>query len=54
MIPQSKSIEVDGYKASITLNSKDRGLVLGKSGNNIKIIREFLERNSKIKELRVL
>ncbi len=54
MIPQAQKIVVENGKAQVTLNAKDRGAVLGKSGSNIKIIREFLERNSDIKELKVV
>jgi len=54
MIPAAQKIEVNNSKASVTLNSKDRGAVIGKAGSNIKIIREMLERNSDIKELKIL
>lgn len=54
MIPQAQKIEVKDNQATITVNAKDRGMIIGKSGNNIKIIRELLERNSNIKDLRIV
>jgi NusA-like KH domain protein len=54
MIPTANRIEVNGSSITVTLNPKDRGYIIGKGGSNIKIIREFLERNSNIKEVRVI
>lgn len=54
MIPQAQSIEINENRARVTLESKDRGAVIGRKGCNIKMIREFLERNSDIKELKIL
>jgi len=54
MIPYAKKITIQKDKAIVSLNSEKRGAVIGKSGNNIKAIREFLLRNSKIKELKIL
>jgi N utilization substance protein A len=54
MIPQAQKIEIKNNNASVTIGSKDRGAVIGKNGNNIKVIRELLERNSDIKDLKVL
>lgn len=53
MIPEAQKITINGDKASINVLSKNRGVVIGKSGDNIKIIREFLQRNSDIKELQI-
>ena len=54
LIPQAKKIEINGNKtATITLDSKDKGLVIGKDGNNIKIIKEILVRNSDVMDLRI-
>ena len=53
MIPQSQKIKIEKGKAIVNLNSKDRGIVIGKNGANIKIIRELLERNSNLKELKI-
>lgn len=54
MIPQAQSITLSDGHAQVTLNAKDRGAVFGKGGSNIKIIREFLARNSTVKELKVV
>lgn len=54
LIPKAQKIEIDGNKAVVTLSSENRGSIIGKKGSNIKVIRLFLERNSSIKELKVL
>jgi len=54
MIPQAQKITINNGNAQVTLNAKDRGAVFGKGGSNIKIIREFLSRNSEVKELKVV
>ena len=54
MIPQAQKIDINGEHATVTLNSEDRGAVIGREGNNIKAIRKLLERNSNIKELKIL
>lgn len=54
MIPQAQRIEINGEKAIVSLNIEDRGAVIGRKGCNIKAIREFLNRNSNIKELKIL
>lgn len=54
LIPQAQKIEINGQKAIVALDSRDRGVVIGKEGSNIKILRELLERNSEIKELKIL
>ena len=54
MIPKAKKIEIKEGKATVVLNSENRGSIIGKGGSNIKVIRKFLERNSDIKELKVL
>lgn len=53
MIPQAQKIEINKNKATVSLNSKDRGSVIGKGGYNINVIREFLERNSEIISLKI-
>lgn len=53
LVPQAQKIEVSGEKAIIKVNSKDKGIVIGKAGSNIKVLREFLERNSNVKELEI-
>jgi len=54
MIPSVQKIEVNGDKAIISIEKENRGIFIGKKGANIKIIREFLTRNSNIKELKLL
>ncbi|MFH1229364.1 MAG: NusA-like transcription termination signal-binding factor [Candidatus Aenigmatarchaeota archaeon] len=54
MIPSTQKINLDGEKVTITIDKENRGLVIGKKGANIKVIREFLERNSSIKEVKLL
>lgn len=53
MIPQAQKIQIKGDKALVGLRDKDKGIVIGKKGSNIKIIKEFLVRNSSIKELEI-
>lgn len=54
MVPSVQKINLDGDKATISIGKENRGVVIGKKGANIKIIREFLERNSNIKDLKLL
>jgi NusA-like KH domain protein len=54
MIPSTQRIELSGEKATVTIDRENRGVVIGRKGNNIKVIREFLERNSNIKDLKIL
>lgn len=54
MIPSAKKIGVDGEKVMVNIDKENRGVVIGKKGANIKVIREFLNRNSNIKELKIL
>jgi NusA-like KH domain protein len=54
MIPSTKKIDINGDKATLSIETEKRGMVIGKKGSNIKIIREFLERNSNIKNLKIL
>jgi NusA-like KH domain protein len=54
MIPSLQKIDINGQKVTLSIENETRGLVIGKKGSNIKIIREFLERNSNIKDLKIL
>jgi len=54
MVPSVQKIGLDGDKAVISIEKENRGIVIGKKGANIKVIREFLTRNSNIKELKLL
>lgn len=54
LVPQAQRIEINEKRAIVAINHKDRGAVIGRGGNKIKIIRTFLDRNSNIKELKIL
>jgi len=54
MIPSAQKIGLNGDKASISIEKESRGIVIGRKGCNIKVIREFLIRNSNIKDLKIL
>lgn len=54
MIPQAQSVKINKDTVTVGLNAKDKGLVIGKGGSNINIIKQFLERNSNLKELKLL
>lgn len=54
LIPSAKGVKIDGEKATVTIESKDRGAVIGKGGANITALRELLTRNSNLKELKVV
>ncbi|MFH0830334.1 MAG: NusA-like transcription termination signal-binding factor [Candidatus Aenigmatarchaeota archaeon] len=54
LIPSAKSIKIDGEKAIVTVDSKERGAVIGRGGANINALRELLIRNSSLKELKVV
>lgn len=54
MIPQAQKISISGEKITVTITIETRGAVIGRGGGNIKAIREFLNRNSNIKELKIL
>ena len=54
MVGKVVKIEIKDEKATVTVNQENRGAVIGKDGINIKAIREFLIRNSTIKELKLL
>ena len=54
MIPQAQKINIKGNIVSISITNKDRGAVIGKGGQNIKILRELLGRNSDLKDLKLI
>jgi NusA-like KH domain protein len=54
MIPTVQKLDLSEEKATVVIDKENRGMIIGKRGANIKIIREFLERNSNIKELKIL
>ena len=54
LVPGIKKLEINGEKAIVTIDAKERGAVIGKGGANINALRELLSRNSNIKELKIL
>lgn len=54
LIPGAEKIELSDGKATVSIDGKIRGIVIGKAGANIKILRELVERNSNVKELKVI
>jgi N utilization substance protein A len=54
LIPGIKKLELNGEKAVVTIEAKERGAVIGKGGSNINALRELLNRNSGIKEVKIL
>ena len=53
MIPSVKSIEADGESVTVSIPNSERSVVIGRSGRNIKVMKEFLSRHFKIKYLRL-
>lgn len=49
----AQKIEIRKNKVTVTINAKDRGMIIGKNGSNIKVIKEFLIRNSNIKDIEI-
>jgi N utilization substance protein A len=53
MIPMVKSVEVDGDSVTVSIPKTDRSVVIGRHGQNIKAVKEFLKRHFKINYLRL-
>lgn len=53
MIPNINSFEMSNEVITISVPVSDRSAVIGKSGKNIKIVRQFLNRHFNIKNLRL-
>ena len=53
MIPMAKSVEVGNDSVTVTIPNSDRSVVIGRSGRNIKVMKEFLKRHFKINYLRL-
>ncbi|MBN1897059.1 MAG: NusA-like transcription termination signal-binding factor [Candidatus Aenigmarchaeota archaeon] len=53
MIPAAKNVDVANDAVTVTLPSSERSVVIGRSGRNIKIMKEFLNRHFKINYLRL-
>ena len=54
MIPTAKKISINNSEAVVSVDSKSKGMVIGKEGSNIEVMRAFLERNSDVKSLRIV
>jgi len=54
LVIRAQKIELKDEKATVTINQEDRGAIIGREGSNIKILRELLERNSNVKELKII
>jgi len=54
MIPTAKSVERGGDSVTVTIPNSDRSVVIGRSGRNIKVMKEFLKRHFKINYLRLI
>lgn len=54
LVQGMKTIEIKENTAIVTVDSKMRSAVIGKGGANIKVLRELLERNSELKDLKVV
>ncbi|MCD6558199.1 MAG: NusA-like transcription termination signal-binding factor [Candidatus Aenigmarchaeota archaeon] len=54
MIPEVKEIIVKDKKIRIKIDIKDRPRVIGKSGKNIKVMKQLLERMFEINDIKIL
>ncbi|RLI99385.1 MAG: NusA-like transcription termination signal-binding factor [Candidatus Aenigmatarchaeota archaeon] len=53
LIPQAREIKINNDQAEIQVNFKDRAAVIGRGGKNINMVKEFLYRMFKIKDIRL-
>ena len=53
LVPLAENIVINNDKVTISINNKNKGIVIGKDGKNINIIRELLKRNSDLKDLKI-
>jgi len=53
LVPQAGKIQINGESALVHVG-KNKGAVIGRGGENIKVLNEFLQRNSQIKEIKVV
>ncbi|MBU5575104.1 MAG: NusA-like transcription termination signal-binding factor [Candidatus Aenigmatarchaeota archaeon] len=54
LIPEAKSIKFVGDSVLISVDAKLKPMVIGKGGSKLKVIREILERNANISEVRIV
>jgi N utilization substance protein A len=53
LIPCANSININNDVVTVSIPQSERSTVIGKNGNNIKMIRHFLNRHFNIKNLRL-
>ena len=53
MIPTAKNVEIANGAVTVTIPNSDRSVVIGRSGRNIKVMKEFLNRHFKVNYLRL-
>ncbi|MBI4017817.1 MAG: NusA-like transcription termination signal-binding factor [Candidatus Aenigmarchaeota archaeon] len=53
MVPEATDVQANGTRMTISIGQQDRGRVIGKGGENVKTIKEFLRRNAGIEDLEV-
>ena len=53
MIPSLKGVEISDESVTVSIPPADRSVVIGRNGQNIKAMKEFLKRHFKIKYLRL-
>jgi len=53
MIPTAKNVDVGKDSVTVSIPNSDRSVVIGRSGRNIKVMKEFLSRHFKINYLRL-
>jgi N utilization substance protein A len=53
LIPCATSIDISNEMVTVSIPSSERSAMIGRRGNNIKMIRQFLNRHFNIKNLRL-
>jgi N utilization substance protein A len=53
MIPTARGVDIAKDSVTVTIPNSDRSVVIGRSGRNIKVMKEFLNRHFKINYLRL-
>lgn len=53
LVPQAEEIDIEDNEVTVSVDRREKGRVIGKEGENIKILREFLRRNSELEGLDV-
>lgn len=54
LIPEAEEINVNKKNATININPRKRGKVIGKRGSKIKKIRELVKRNLNVENLKIM